>query len=531
MSLFRLLAGLILSLIGFSLVPAAAQRSGGIAIVGADVLPMTRQERLRDQTVLVEGDRIVRVGARSRVKVPAGYRVINAKGMTLMPGLVDMHIHLSPDPGKPGDSTQRALAVSLAHGVTTARVMVGQPVHPQVRAAVERGEIAGPRIYAGSPPVHQNNTPTPEAARQKVAAAKAAGFDLIKSHQLGNVEVWQAVQDEARKLGIPSAGHVATTIGLDRAMAAGQQIEHLDSAFLHFLPPDAPINFGQLLPEPVMEAALKATDAQYAALAQKAKAAKSHHVPTLSVFERSTNMAVPAEALMVSPDASFFADWILAQWRQQHVQMAANGWTPERGAKFAQVRRRLVRAFHQAGVSVMAGSDTPQRFQAWGTGLLREVETLSAAGLGPMAALRSATVVPRDYLRTLPNHGSALGWKADFGTVEEGARADLILLAGDPSRDIKALHTLRTVIAGGRLYDRAELDRMVKQAAIDGKAQPLQGPPGGPGQGGPGQGGPGQGGPGQGGPGQGGPGQGGPNQGPAPAAPPVAPNPQGAPKN
>jgi phosphohistidine phosphatase SixA len=89
-----------------------------------------------------------------------------------------------------------------------------------------------------------------------------------------------------------------------------------------------------------------------------------------------------------------------------------------------------------------------------------------------MQALRSATVLPRYYLRSLPNGGSALGWKATFGTVEQGARADLILLASDPSRDLRALSRPNVVIAGGRLFDRPALDAMLARAAADAKAQP-----------------------------------------------------------
>jgi hypothetical protein len=364
------------------------------------------------------------------------------------------------------------LAISLAHGVTTARIMIGQAGHPAVRAAVDRGELAGPRLYAASPPLHQNNTPTAEAARASVAAAKAAGFDLIKSHQLTDVAVWQAVQDEARRQNIPTAGHVANPIGLERAMAAGQEIEHLDSAFLFFLPPGTPLDFGQFLPPPVTEAAEKASEADYDALARKVRAAGSWQVPTLAVFERATALGTPLDEMLASPDSRFVADWILAQWRGQRAQLVNGGYTPDLGARFAAVRRRLVRAFHRAGVPMMAGSDTPQAFQVWGVGLIREVESLSAAGLGPKAALRSATIVPRDYFRSLPNQGSAIGRKADFGTVEVGARADLILLARDPSVDIANLRALDTVIAGGRLYDRPALDAMLAQAAKDGKAQP-----------------------------------------------------------
>lgn len=467
--LSRLIATLAAAL--FALPAPASAAEPVIAIIGADVLPMTRAERLSDQTVLVSGDRILAVGPRAQVRVPAGARRIEARGMTLMPGLVDMHVHLSPAPGRPGDATQRALAVMLAHGVTTARGMAGAPLHPAVRAAIEKGELAGPRFYAASPLIHDGNTPSPNAARVAVATAKGAGFDLIKSHQITNLETWQAVQEEAKRQGLPVAGHVADQIGLVQALAAKQEVEHLDGAVRELLPDGAPermINFGQIPPPPVLDAALKAGDPALKALARRVAAAKSWQVPTLALFERIGDSTTPTERLRALPDMRYVPDTVLTQWA---VQREGGGLDAASGAKMIELRRRIVRAYHQAGVPLMAGSDTAQAFHIWGPGLIAEVEALSAAGLGRMAALRSATVVPRDYFRSLPNGGSALGWKAEFGTVERGARADLILLRGDPSRDLAQLRRLDTVIAGGRLYDRKALDKLLDDAARAAKAQ------------------------------------------------------------
>lgn len=87
--------------------------------------------------------------------------------------------------------------------------MAGAPSHPEVRSKVESGELAGPRLYVAAPPVHSGNTPDEEAAREKVAAAKAAGFDLIKSHHIEDPKIWDAVQQEAAKQGLATGGHVA----------------------------------------------------------------------------------------------------------------------------------------------------------------------------------------------------------------------------------------------------------------------------------------------------------------------------------
>jgi len=451
---------------------SAAQPEPVTAIVDTTVLPMTGNERLTRQTVIVSGDRIVAVGPARTVKVPAGARRIDGRGKVLMPGLVDMHIHLAPVAGEDGDAAQRSLSVMLAHGVTTARTMAGSPENLVVRSKVESGVLAGPRIYAAAPALHEKSAPGAEQARAAVAQAKAAGFDLIKSHHLPDPAVWQAVQDEAKAQRIAVAGHVANSVGLERAIAAGQQVEHLDSVVHAMLPDDASekqMDFGQVPPPPVTARALTVSDAELARLAKRVAAAKSWHVPTLSLFEKISDVETPVATLLADPAMRFVPKPALQQWAGQREQMKGM-FTPADAEAFRELRRRITRAFHGAGVPLMAGSDTAQAFHIWGPGLHQEIAALAAAGLSPMEALRSGTVVPRDYFRSLPNGGSALGWKADFGTVEAGARADLILLAADPSKDLSVLARPETVIAGGRVYLRPELDRMLTKAAADASA-------------------------------------------------------------
>jgi imidazolonepropionase-like amidohydrolase len=449
-----------------------AQPPSTLAIVGADVLPMTGAPRLIDQTVIIRGERIISIGPRDQVPLPGSAHRIDASGLTLMPGLVDMHVHLPPEPGEPGDEAQRALAVMLAHGTTTARGMAGESINFSARDSVERGSIAGPRLYLASEPLNDRMVETPDAARAAVRKAKTAGFDFVKSHHLTEPPVWLALQDEARKLGLSTGGHLANEIGLVRGLAAGQQIEHLDGAMQELLSAARPglrVDYAQFPPPAVLAALASADDALFDALARRVAAAKSYQVPTLSLFEKVVTAVPSTDELMRGPAMRYVSPVTVREWAAQREQLKQAGLTPEQATNFIDIRRRIVRAYHRAGVPLMAGSDTAQFFHVWGPGLVEEIEALAAAGLTPMEALRAATVIPRDYFRSLPNGGSSLGWKADFGTIEPGARADLILLRGDPSKNLSSLREIESVIAGGRHYSRAALDSILRMATADAK--------------------------------------------------------------
>ncbi|WP_116089934.1 amidohydrolase family protein [Sphingomonas crusticola] len=477
-----LMASIVPALLGSAVAAAppvsAPPVAHGLAVTGADIVTLSGGAILRNFTILVADGRIVRVGPASRIRPPAGYRIIDARGETLLPGLVYMHVHLANTAGADGDAAQRALAVMLSYGVTTVRSMAGGVNHIALRDAVERGRIPGPRIYAASPALHDGNTTTPQQAIAAVDRARTAGFDLIKSHNLPDLVVWQAVQDEARKVGLPVAGHVTNEVGLSRALAAGEEVEHLDSALAELLPPGSRVGYEQVPPPAILQQLDQIGDAALTALAARVKAAGSVQDPTLAIFERLADMDTPVGVLSARPTMRYVPPAVLRQWADQHRQFAAEGGLSGVDAdRLVRIRRRIVAAYHKAGVPIMAGSDTAQSFQVWGDGMIAEIEALARAGLGAEAALRAATIVPRNYLRGLVNGGSSLHWKADFGAIEVGARADLILVKGSPLENLAVLREPDWVIAGGRPYDRATLVALRDRAAADAAASAPAAPP------------------------------------------------------
>lgn len=438
--------------------PAAAR---DIVIDHVAVVDVDKGVIVPDQTVVISGDRIVSVEKSDKAPPSAGATTIDGRGKVLSPGLVDMHVHFAPLPGEPGDAAARAAAVMLAHGVTTARSMAGHPAHVALRDALERGAIPGPRIYAASPAVAENKVKSTDEARAAVRAAKAGGFDLVKSHQIADPAVWQAVQDEAKALGLATAGHVANQVGLDRAFASGQQVEHLDGYPFALANGVGGDQYGQIPPPPVVEAIDPAAIAAHPVFA-RAREAKSWTVPTLGLFEKILSTEVPTADLVARPEMRFVPPEAARQWGAQREGLVKQ-LPPAYGAQVIALRRAIVAALVANGLPVMAGSDTAQAFHVWGPALHQEVRALAAA-IGPAAALRAATAAPADYFANLAGNGSALGWSADFGRIAPGKRADLVLLEGNPLANLAALDRPTAVIVRGKLFDRAALDNLLSEA-------------------------------------------------------------------
>ncbi len=185
------------------------------------VVPMTGGAEAAHVNVVVRGDRIERVDA---APPPEGATIIDGHGKYLAPGMVDMHLHLPAD--APDAALERIALLSLLNGVTTVRSMQGAPKLLAFRATVTDGAEVSPELYLAGPPLAE--TFTPEAARARVREQKAAGYDFIKILGGFDLPAYDAVIDEARRVGMPVVGHVPSEIGIDAALASHQvTVEHM----------------------------------------------------------------------------------------------------------------------------------------------------------------------------------------------------------------------------------------------------------------------------------------------------------------
>jgi imidazolonepropionase-like amidohydrolase len=454
--------------------------SGVTAFVGVNVIPMDRERVLKNQTVVVRGGRIAEVGDAAKVKVPSGALAVEGRGKWLLPGLTDMHTHLFSDDEFPDSLAADELAVMIANGVTTARLMIGTPEHLVLRERVAKGELLGPALYVASPQLAGKPygkifngyvVTTPDEARRAVRESRAAGYDFIKLTTAISPAVYDAVIEEAKALGIRVVGHVDLRVGLRRALAAGQQIEHLDSYMEAVLRDDAPMkesvsDYG-VWRKPNWESLDYVDERKVAEMAKATARAGVYTCPTLTFFKLSFAVEQSDDEIRARPDYRFYPEKLRAPLFGAHTRFWTAPPTPERRAKYVRVRNQLVKGIHDAGGKIMAGSDTPELFLVYGFTLHRELKSLVEAGLSPYAALAAATRTPAEYLRGLDT----------FGTVEKGRRADLILLDANPLEDITNTERRAGVMSRGRWLSAAELQQMLDgiaprfQKALEGGKQ------------------------------------------------------------
>ena len=409
-----------------------------VAFTDVTVVPMDGARHLANRTVLVRAGRIEAIGPAASLPVPADALVIAGRGRWLMPGLADMHVHLHDE---------RLLPIFLANGVTTVRNMWGRPDHLALRDRIDAGTLPGPTIvtagpiYDGEPPVWPDSTVVTDAAAAErlVAAQCAAGYDFVKVYDNLAPAAYHGLVATARGRGVPVAGHVPRAVGLRGVLAAGQaSIEHL-SGYVSPLGRVTPA-VEELGPRGVAEATA---------------AAGAWNCPTLVLRERMVSVA-EAEALLAQPEMRFVPAWVRALWDAQTddtIRRApAEDWGRVRRGNA--LRTELVRALRDAGARLLLGTDTPNRLVTPGFALHEELRHLVAAGLTPYEALRAGTA----------DAAAFLGEGGVWGTVAPGARADLLLLDGDPLADVAHAARPAGVMARGRWLPRAQLARMLEGA-------------------------------------------------------------------
>jgi imidazolonepropionase-like amidohydrolase len=422
-----------------SLLTSPATASGTIAITHVNVLAMENgDEPLRDQTVLVANGLIAQAGSASSVTVPPDALVLDGKCRYLMPGLADMHVHLT--------YTSEAL-LYIANGVTTVREMWGSKGHLGFRDRIASRQVLGPRMFVGSPGLdgihHWPRTvlvADPAKADTLVAQLVADEFDFLKVYEHLSASSYDAIVQAARARSITFAGHASPQAGLDRVLAAGQRsIEHMGNALL----PSVRTGGASTWWDSPIDAA------RARQLGGRLAAAGVWLTPTLVTLRA---MMTPSEegAFHSRPEVRYLPPGMLADW-------GARGPWGNPALRDAAIRgqSQALEAMAAGGTRLLIGTDGGFTYIMPGFAIHEELEMLVNAGLSPALVLRAAT----------RNAAEFMGRTSEFGSVVRRARADLLLLNANPLREIGNVRRRAGVIASGQWVTETELQRRLETLA------------------------------------------------------------------
>lgn len=451
---------------------SSSTKQGALALTHATVIDTTGGPAQPDVTVVIRGDRIVGMGRSGKIRVPKHAQVVIATGKFLIPGLWDMHVHWYE---------KDYLPVFIANGVTGIRIMWGMPMHHQWRKEIEAGQLLGPHMLIASPivdgpkPLFPGSIAVANAseARRAVIQAKRGGADFIKVLSLLPRDAYFAIADESKKQGIPFEGHVPISVSAEEASNAGQKsFEHLYGVL-----PACSTRAAELLKssqqtlaaviagqQPPVSALHGAANREWEQLAletyspQKANALfaelkknQTWQCPTLTVLRSFAFLDDPS--FTNDPRLKYMPRDIRASWDPKAdfrlKTRTAEGWALSK--KLFSKDAEIVGAMQRAGVRILAGTDTLNPYCFPGFSLHDEMGLLVKAGLSPMEALQAATLNPARFMSK----------DKDFGTVETGKLADLVLLDANPLNDIANTKRIDAVVLGGKFYPRASLNGML----------------------------------------------------------------------
>jgi tetratricopeptide (TPR) repeat protein len=404
------------------------------AIQHVNVLPMNKPGVLRDQTVVVEAGKVAATGSAASVKVPAGAQVIDGRGKFLMPGLTDTHVHLlSPT----------ELPLYLASGVTTVYNMDGRGAHLLWRKQVQEDKLAGPSVSSCGPIFGRRRKPEDDI--KLVDAQAVAGYDCVKLMERVSRAEFPELMEEAKKQKMAAVGHVPREVGLEGAVAGGQSMAHAwEYVYTYFNPQHDDKEEHVVLDEKRLPEVARLT----------AKAGV-FVMPTLVTYRAIVEERKSLPDFLRRPELAQLAPWV-REGLEAPQNFFYNQYRAEdvpRLESFLTFQRKLVKALLDAGVPLLAGTDSTDIGPVAGVSLHQELQELVTSGLTPWQALQTATV----------NAARFLHHENEFGDVAAGQRADLLLLDANPLEDIRHTQQIRGVMLRGEWHEAGDLARWREQ--------------------------------------------------------------------
>jgi imidazolonepropionase-like amidohydrolase len=445
-----------------------SEQANRVALNHVTIIDVTSGRLTEDVTVVLADGRISDIGKAGAVKPPQGTPSVDATNRFLIPGLWDMHVHIAG---------RYCLPLFVANGVTGVRDMHSSDPDSvlRMRAEVKTGQTLGPRIQMACMLVDGVNpfwrgsmvAANEEEGRKAVQSLKKRGADFIKVYSKLSRSAYLGIAAEAKKEGLPFAGHVPESIDAGEASDVGQKsMEHLYGIALACSTDEETLRkqevegLAKLSPRAAhsltLRTQIKAADSFSEQKARKLFARfirnGTWQVPTLTMLR---GLASIADATLLGDSRlKYMPAYLRWVW---NPNSGATDLSPENVAAEKRVYEdacKLLRKMHAAGVPVLAGTDTTNPFCFPGFSLHDELGLLvDAGGFTPLEALQCATLSPARYF----------GMEKELGSVEKGKIADLVLLQGNPLEDIHNTTKIAAVFLRGKLLARPQLERMLAE--------------------------------------------------------------------
>ncbi|MGH9764267.1 MAG: amidohydrolase family protein, partial [Blastocatellia bacterium] len=410
-----------------------------VAFVDVNVIPMDRERVVRAQTVVVKQGRIAEIGPAARVRVPKDALRVDGRGRFLMPGLIDMHVHVFSD--------DKEMRLFVANGITTVRNMAGQPNHLKLRERIAAGQVFGPTLYTCGPLLlgYKNAA----AAKHEVEQQCAAGYDCIKIYNITDwsKEAYDAAIDTAVSKGVPAVGHLPRNLPIETTLRPGRQtVEHVE----------------ELLYPYFFKLTNKFDESKIPYVAKLMKENGISIDPTLTVYHY-IRLIVADDSfhqLVNRPELKYISPRVRKQWisNNSYRKRFTEKNLPflDRSMAFLRI---LAKGLHDAGIRTLLGTDTSedQPFVLPGFSIHEELRELVDAGLTPYEALQAGTA----------NAAETLNASGDIGTVAVGKRADLLLLDLNPFENVANANRRAGVMLRGRWLPETELKKMLDDLAAE----------------------------------------------------------------
>jgi len=455
--------------------PSVQKREEIIAFQNVNLVPMTDEIIVKKQTVLVKGKRFIEIGPAKTVAIRKNSKIIDGTGAFLMPGLADMHMHTRDNwDDWLGDWPVSPLYLYLANGVTTIRCFNpkggSQKYVLRWRDKVNKGRLIGPNIYTSGPTIYGPVNNPQKIVREQIAK----GFDFIKLYSFLSREAFHQAMVTAKQAGKYTAGHIPFQVGLDGVLSEGMdEIAHIEELAWEFV--DFDRNKG-LKGREWMGYVIKTAYQQFKpyfghnmgeleeifgnAVSSVARKLHSENIPvctTLFIDEVIVEKLFEPEQFLSKPENRYLPRKYLAAFRQgrEKHQVQFRG-----GEDFAPFKRRvdriLFKYLKEAGVLLVLGTDAGTGWMGIvpGTSIHEELRILTENGFTPYEAIKTGTVNAAKVVEKMNGNG-------DFGTLEIGKRADLILLKNNPLKDISNIKNILGVMASGRWYEKAEMQKWI----------------------------------------------------------------------